>query len=124
MCRTRRKRERVKITIDNLDGNGALDYTASLSGATPLTIERKFNQPSSCIFSVAAATVAVPNSGARVVVTADNAVILFTGYAIAAPARLYAGMGTTGPAYVLQVSCLSDEIVLDARVSGKTIECV
>jgi hypothetical protein len=114
----------VKITIDNLDGNGALDYTASLSGATPLTIERKFNQPSSCIFTVAAVSVAVPTSGARVVVAADNGVVLFTGYAIAAPARLYAGMGTTGPAYVLQVSCLSDEIVLDTRVSGKTIECV
>jgi len=58
------------------------------------------------------------------VVTADNGVVLFTGYAIAAPARLYAGMGTTGPAYVLELSCLSDEILLDARVSDKTIECV
>ena len=37
---------------------------------------------------------------------------------------LYAGVGTTGPAYVLEVSCLSDEIVFDARVSEKTIECV
>ncbi len=114
----------MKITIDNLDGNGAVDYTASLSGATSLTIERKLNQPSSCIFSVAGASATVPTSGARVVVTADNDVILFTGYVIAAPARLYAGMGTTGPAYVLQVSCLSDEVVLDARVSGRTVECV
>jgi hypothetical protein len=114
----------VKITIDNLDGNGAVDYTASLSGAAPLTIERKLNQPSSCTFSVAQGSLAVPASGARVVVTADNGVFLFTGYAIAAPARLYAGMETTGPAYVLLVSCMSDEIVLDARVSGRTIECV
>jgi hypothetical protein len=114
----------VKITIDNLDGNGALDYTSSLIGTAPLTIERKLNQPSSCTFHVAPGTLAVPASGARTVVTADNGVFLFTGYAIAAPARLYAGMGTTGPAYVLQVSCLSDEIVLDARVSEKTIECV
>ena len=114
----------MKITIDNLDGNGALDYTGSLSGDAPLTIERKLNQPSQCVFQVAAGSLAVPASGARVVVSADNAVVLFTGYAIAAPSRLYAGMGTTGPAYVLQVSCLSDEIVLDARVSEKTIECV
>ncbi len=63
-------------------------------------------------------------AGARVVVAADNGVVLFTGYTIAAPARAYAGMGTTGPAYVLQLSCLSDEVVLDARVSEKTIECV
>jgi hypothetical protein len=114
----------VKITIDNLDGNGGLDYTASLSGATPLTIERKLNQPSRCTFNIARASIAVPASGARVVVTADNGAVLFTGYAIAAPARVYVGMGTTGPAYVLQVSCMSDEIVFDARVSGKTIECV
>jgi hypothetical protein len=114
----------VKITIDNLDENGALDYTASLSGAAPLTIERKLNQPSRCNFDIAAGRIAVPASGSRVLVTADNAVVLFTGYAIAAPTRLYAGMDTTGPAYVLQVSCVSDEIVFDARVSGKTIECV
>jgi hypothetical protein len=114
----------VKITIDNLDGNGALDYTGALSSAAPLTVERKLNQPSSCVFGVAQGSLAIPASGARVVVTADNGVVLFTGYAIAAPARLYAGMGTAGPAYVLEVSCLSDEIVLDARVSEKTIECV
>jgi hypothetical protein len=114
----------VKITIDNLDGNGALDYTSSLSGAAPLTIERKLNQPSSCTLSVGQGSLAVPARGARVVVTADNGVVLFTGYTIAAPARSYAGMGTTGPAYVLQLSCLSDEVVLDARVSEKTIECV
>jgi len=114
----------VKITIDNLDGNGALDYTGSLSGAAPLTIERKLNQPSSCIVRIAQGGLAIPASGARVVVTADNGVVLFTGYAIAAPSRLYAGMGITGPAYVLEVSCLSDEVLLDARVSEETIECV
>lgn len=114
----------MKITIDNLDGNGALDYTGSLSGTASLTIERKLNQPSNCVVRIAQGSLAVPASGARVVATADNGVVLFTGYAIAAPARLYAGMGTTGPAYVLEVSCLSDEILLDARVSEKVIECV
>jgi hypothetical protein len=114
----------MKITIDNLDGNGAIDYTASLSGDAPLTIERKLNQPSRCTFDIAPGDLAVPASGSRVIVTAENGVVLFTGYTIAAPARLYTGMVTTGPAYVLQVSCFSDEVVLDARVSGKTIECV
>jgi len=36
-------------------------------------------------------------------VTAET-VCLFTGYASARPARLYAGMGTTGHAHVLEVS--------------------
>lgn len=114
----------MKITIDNLDGSGATDYTQRLSGAAPLTIERKLNQPSRCVFQIVPGDAAVPASGARVVVTADNGIFLFTGYAIAAPARLYAGMGTTGPAYVLEISCLSDELLLDARVSERTIECV
>lgn len=114
----------MKVTIDNLDGNGALNYSPSLSGVEPLTIERKLNKPSSCTIDLVPGGLAVPASGGRVVVSADNGTILFTGYAIAAPARVYAGMGTTGPAYVLQVSCLSDEILFDARVSEKTIECV
>ena len=114
----------MKVTIDNLDGNGALDYTQLLSGAEPLAIERKLNKPSSCTLNLVQDGLAVPASGARVVVSADNGTILFTGYAVAAPARVYGGMGTTGPAYVLQVSCLSDEILFDARVSEKTIECV
>ena len=114
----------MKITIDNLDGNGALDYTSALSGTAPLTIERKLNQPSQLHPYYRARKHRFPVAGSRVVVNADNGDVLFTGYAVAAPARLYAGMITTGPAYVLQVSCLSDEVVLDARVSGKTIECV
>ena len=87
----------MKVTIDNLDGNGALDYTRALSGAEPLTIERKLNQPSSCMLNLAPGALTVPVSGARAVVSTDNGTVLFTGYTIAAPGRVYAGMGTTGP---------------------------
>ena len=114
----------MRITIDNLDGKGAFDFTNALSGPTPLTIERKLNQPSRCVFQIAVGSGPAPVSGARVVLTADNGVLLFTGYAIAAPARLYAGVATTGPAYILEVTCTSDEVLLDARVSEKTIDCV
>lgn len=114
----------MKITIDNLDGSGVVDWTHALSGPTPLAIERKLNQPSRCVFQVVPGSAPVPASGARVVVTADNGVVLFTGYAIAAPSRLYAGVTTTGPTYVLELNCVSDEVLLDARVSEKTIECV
>jgi hypothetical protein len=120
----RKEKERVKVTIDNLDGNGAVDYTQALSGAEPFSIERKLNEPSSCMLNLAPGALVVPASGARVVVSADNGTVLFTGYTIAAPAPMYAGMGTTGPAYVFEVSCLSDEVLFDARVSEKTIECV
>lgn len=114
----------MRVTIDNLDGNGAVDYTNALNGPTPVTIERKLNQPSSCTLQIVPGSAPLPAGGARVVVTADNAVILFTGYAIAAPVRSYAGVATTGPTYLLQLTCMSDEVLLDARVSEKTIECV
>lgn len=116
--------ERVKITIDNLDGKGVLDYTGQLSGTSPLTIERKLNEPSQCVVTLAQEALPVPASGARVAVEADNGVMLFTGYAVAAPARVYGGMGTTGPLYLLELSCRSEETLLDARVVGTTTECV
>jgi hypothetical protein len=114
----------VKITIDNLDGAGVLDYTGLLSGTSPLTIERKLNEPSQCVVTLAQGALPVPASGARVAVEADNGVMLFTGYALAAPARVYGGMGTMGPQYLLELACRSEETVLDARVVGKTTECV
>jgi hypothetical protein len=114
----------VKITIDNLDGTGVLDYTSQLSGTSPFTIERKLNEPSQCTLTLAQGALPAPASGARVAVEADNGVMLFTGYALAAPARLYGGMGTTGPLYLLELSCRSEETLLDARVIGKTTECV
>jgi hypothetical protein len=89
-----------------------------------LTIDRKLNAPSQCVLTLAEGALPAPAAGARVAVEADNGVMLFTGYVLAAPARVYGGMGTTGPLYLLQVSCRSEETLLDARVVGKTMECV
>jgi len=36
------------LTIDNLDGNGAIDYSATLCADAPPTIERVLNTPSRC----------------------------------------------------------------------------
>ena len=114
----------MKITIDNYDGLGGVDYTGALSGTDSLTIVRRLNEPSYCNVTLATSGLAIPVSGGRVVVNADNGTPLFTGYVSAAPARVYAGLSVTGPAYQLQVAGVSDEVTLDARVSQRTIECV
>ncbi len=114
----------MKITIDNLDGKGALDHTGALSGEAPAIIERKLNQPSRCVVNLMPEGDAPPVSGARIVVNADGGTTLFSGYAINTPAYVYAGMKTEGPVYSLQVECVSDEVMLDARVSERTLDCV
>jgi hypothetical protein len=114
----------VRITIDNFNGQGAVDYSGAVAGATPVTIERQLNQPSHCLLQLAPGSAAQPVSGARVTVTADNGTVLFTGYVTAAPEPVYAGETATGPAYTWQVSATSDELLLDANVSRRVVECV
>lgn len=114
----------MKVTIDNFDGQGQLDYTAQLCGKTPALIERKLNRPSQCLLVLAPRPLASPVAGARVMVIADGGVLLFTGYVIAAPARVFQGMDSEGPLYVLDVSCQSDEFLLQGTVTRNTTESV
>ena len=90
----------VKLTIDNLDGLGAVDYSGALAADAPLTIERVLN----AAFALRAgcwrwARLAVPVRRARVVVTAANGTLLFTGYLATEPVPVYAGVGSAGPVY-------------------------
>ena len=107
----------MKITIDNLDGAGAIDYSAALSADGPLQIERVLNAPSRCsgMLDVSDAGLAVPVRRGRVVVTADNGVVLFTGYMATEPEQVYAGAGTMGPVYRVAFSAISDEWLLDKQ---------
>lgn len=114
----------MKITIDNFDGMGAVDYSDALAGATPVTIKRRLNRPSECGMTVSPGKLAAPVSGARVAAMADNGTPLFTGYVVAAPEPVYAGESTTGAAFTLQVACVSDELLLDANVSRGVLDCV
>jgi len=120
----------VKLTIDNLDGNGAIDYSGSLSETQPIHIARKLNAPSICSFGLvlAGGSVETPLRNGRVIVTDNNGVVLFTGYVAAEPARELAGAGTTGAVYRLLLSAVSDEVLLDWQsvpqtraTSGQTV---
>ena len=107
----------MKITIDNLDGAGAIDYSAALSADGPLQIERVLNAPSRCsgMLDVSDVALAVPVRRGRVVVTADSGVVLFTGYLATEPEQIYAGTGTMGPVYRVAFSAISDEWLLDKQ---------
>jgi hypothetical protein len=107
----------VKITIDNLDGTGALDYSVVLCADGPLKIARSLNAPSVCsgLLDVGDSTLKVPVRRGRVVVEAANGTVLFTGYIATEPEAVYAGMGLRGSVYRYAFSAISDEWLLDKQ---------
>ena len=110
----------MKITIDNLDGAGAVDYSSAVSADGLLKIERVLNTPSRCngMLDINEAALAAPVRRGRVVVTSDSGTVLFTGYIATEPERIYAGVATMGPVYRYAFSAISDEWLLDKQASG------
>ena len=107
----------MKVTFDNLDGLGAVDYSACLCVEGPLKIERVLNAPSECsgMLMVADSPLAIPVRRARAVVTSDSGSVLFTGYVATEPQQIYAGVGTRGAVYRVAFSAISDEWLLDKQ---------
>jgi hypothetical protein len=107
----------VKITIDNLDGAGPLNYSGTLCAEDPLKIARTLNAPSICsgMLDLSGVAMAIPARRARVVVTTDNGSALFTGYVATDPVPVYAGVGLKGSVYRYAFSAVSDEWLLDKQ---------
>ena len=107
----------MKLTIDNLDGNGAVDYSQAIVSREKFIVERQLNEPSLCSFTVApsGANLATPVRHGRVIVSDDNAVVLFTGYVGTEPALSLVGEGDAGAALQAQVSAVSDDLLLDLQ---------
>jgi hypothetical protein len=110
------------LTIDNLDGHGAVDYSAAVSADALLTIGRTLNAPSRCTGSLVIAASVNPGSNpslpipvrrARIVATSAIGTTLFTGYIATEPESIYAGAGLAGPVYRVAFSAISDEWLLD-----------
>jgi hypothetical protein len=107
----------MKLTIDNLQGQGPVDYTAALDGDVAPRIERRINQPAmfTCSLAANAPGFVVPAIGARVVVTREDGSFLFTGYLMEAPEAEYAGWGEQGPVHEYVLTAESDEMLLDQK---------
>ena len=111
----------MRVTIDNLDGQGPVDYSDQLMAEGPVTIERVLNKPSTCRWMMRNG-IALPARQGRVVVTTDGGTVLFTGYLSREPQAAYAGAGTRGTVYRLVLEAISDDWLLDKqglRVSGE-----
>jgi len=107
----------MKLTIDNLQGQGPQDYSGALDATKPATVERKLNQPAELQFSLLANSsgFVIPVTGARVILVKANGSYVFTGYVIAAPQYEYLGWGEQSPVYRYNVAALSDEALLDQK---------
>lgn len=106
----------MKLTIDNLQGAGPVDYTAALDMTSAPRIVRKLNQPAqlSCVLA-GSAGVATPIIGARIVLTRSDGSIVFTGYLTEAPQELYSGWGQQAAVYQYKLAAESDEVLLDQK---------
>jgi hypothetical protein len=107
----------MKLTIDNLQGQGPQDYTGALDGMKLPNVERKLNQPAELQFSLVANSpgFVIPVMGARVTLGRMNGSDVFTGYVTAAPQYEYLGWGEQGPVYRYNIVAQSDEILLDQK---------
>jgi len=105
----------MKLTIDNLDGLGPRDYTASIDAANPPHILRRLNKPAELRVGLVGETpeFIVPANGARVTLGRTNGTDVFTGYVAAVPEFEYLGWGDHGPMYRYRLLAISDEILLD-----------
>jgi len=107
----------MKLQIDNLDGIGFRDYTASIDASRLPRVVRRLNQPSELVFSLVAVTpdFVVPVNGARVILGRTNGQDVFTGYLTAPPVYEFLGWREQGPAYRYNLVAQSDEVLLDQK---------
>ena len=106
----------MRITVDNLDGRGAADYTTALDGSVAPQLVREINKPSKFTCSLLGGNgFVVPVAGARITVALANGDSVFTGYLTAAAECEYLGWGEAGAVYRYGLTAESDEILLDAK---------
>jgi hypothetical protein len=107
----------MNLTIDNLQGQGPLEYTGGLDGTKPPVVGRKLNQMAELQFSLVANLpgFVVPATGARVILARADGSFVFTGYVTGAPQYEYLGWGEQAPVYRYNVVAQSDEVLLNQK---------
>lgn len=107
----------MKLTIDNLDGLGPIDYTGTIeTGKGPHT-HHKLHEPSkfSTSLILGVSGLLVPQSGGRVVLSRSDGALVFTGRVSTVPSSEYAGWGERGLLLRYSVVAVSDELLLDNK---------
>jgi hypothetical protein len=109
----------MKITIDNQDGNGPIDYSQSIcanqGNECAVVITRTLNEPTRARLQLDCAShlLPVPAVNAIVSISSDNGTFLFTGYLPSAAEPEFAGYSSTAAQYLTAVNALSDDWLLD-----------
>ena len=108
----------MRLTIDNLQGGGAADYTATLDGTVLPEIERKLNRPAVLRLKLSgnSSGFVAPVSGGRIRLAKANGELWFTGYLTQAPQPEYLGWGEQGAVYRYEIVAESDEFLLDEKI--------
>ena len=116
----------MKVTIDNLDGNGPIDYSLALCAdqatENAVVITRSLNEPTLARlqFDCANHNLPVPAISGLVVIIADNGTFLFSGYLPAAAEPVFAGYSSTGAQYRYVVNALSEDWLLNREALPQT----
>ncbi len=107
----------MRLTIDNLDGRGEVDYTGMLDASVTPRVQRTINQPSTfqCGLLGGSMGFVVPVQGARLVLTKGDGTFIFTGYLSDTPQYEYLGWGQQGSVYRYKLAAESDEVLLDQK---------
>jgi hypothetical protein len=109
----------MNIWIDNQDGLGALDYTASVQFGKQAVIKRELNAPDTCTLPVLLGVkgLRAPVNGARVQVVTTAGAYLFTGYVAGAPPQVTMGATASGGDFLALVYAVGDELYLNTETS-------
>jgi hypothetical protein len=116
----------MKVTIDNQDGKGPIDYSPALCAdhttEKAVVITRALNEPTLArlLLDCASSGLEVPAANAFVVITANNGTFIFTGYLPSAAEPIFAGYGSTGPHYRVVVNALSEDWLLNRDAVPQT----
>ncbi|MBZ5648321.1 MAG: hypothetical protein LAN37_13990 [Acidobacteriia bacterium] len=107
----------MKLLIDNLDGEGALDFAANIDVEKPPRILRRLNTSAEMDLAVVGDSCAflVPVAGARVVLARRDGKALFTGYLEAAPDPEYLGWAESCPVFRYHLHAVGDDFLLDRK---------
>ncbi len=100
----------MQVLIDNLDGQGPVDYGSAVITAGPLTITRQSDAWTLCTATLdpTGSGLSVPVMGARVLVNSNAGVSLFKGYVTRVPLPHAAVQTSTGEAQLVQVEAVED----------------
>lgn len=116
----------MKVTIDNQDGKGPIDYSAAVcadaAAAAAVTIQRSLNEPTVARLQLDPMShgLATPAVDGLVVILADDGTYLFTGYLPSAAEPVFAGYSSTGPQYRYAVNALSEDWLLNREALPQT----